>query len=79
MGWTKLDGYDYEIYPGIIIIKLSGTNDPDIGDIMSELYGSNGLIYLEGYRFKYQDNYKIVSDGVWAYLKLEVLELEECR
>lgn len=69
---AKLDAYDYAILPGIIRIRLNGTNDPDIVDIMSEVYNTDGLIYLEGYRYNYLDNYRIYRDVGGSFLELDV-------
>lgn len=74
MKWTKLDRYDYELLPGIIRINLSGTNDPDLVDIMSEINRSDGRIYIEGRRFKYSDDYQIFNRGRESYLELYAME-----
>lgn len=75
MKWTKLDRYDYLILKGIIRIKLNGTNDPDLVDIMSEIDRSDGRIYVEGDRFIYLDEYHIVNGRSHAYLELSVAEM----
>lgn len=75
MKWTKLDRYDYTLLPGIIQIRLSATNDPDLVDIMSEVDRSNGRIYVEDRRFSYLDDYQIFSRGPNSYIELYVSEL----
>lgn len=75
MTWTKLDRYDYTILDGLIRIRLSGTNDPDLVDIMSEINRSDGRIYIEGERFLYLDGYEILNRGSNAYLELVVRDL----
>lgn len=72
MKWTKLDRYDCTLLPGIIQIGLSGTNDPDLVDIMSEIDRSDGRIYLDGQRFTYLDNYQIFNRGPNSYIELYV-------
>lgn len=72
---TKLDSYDYLILPGVIRIHLSGTNDPDIVDIMSEIESSEGNIYIDGYRYVYLDNYRLHGQGKDSYMELDVVEL----
>lgn len=72
MGWTKLDSYNYELYPGVISIKLTGTNDPDLVDIMSEINRSEGKIYLEGQRYMYTDKYKIMGRGNSSFIDIYV-------
>lgn len=72
MEWTKLDSYDYELYPGVISIKLIGTNDPDLVDIMSEINRSEGKIYLEGHRYLYSDKYKIMGRGRDSFIDIYV-------
>ncbi len=75
MNVTKLDAYDYSLYPGIIRIRLNSTNDPDLVDIMSELNRSNGKIYIEGLRYTYMGNYRIFNRGIEAYVELDVSEM----
>lgn len=75
MEWTKLDRYDYRISPGIIQIKLSGTNDPDLVDIMAEINRSNGRIYCDGRRFQYLDYYEITGRGRNATIDLHASEM----
>jgi hypothetical protein len=72
---TKLDAYDYIILPGVIRIRLMGTNDPDIVDIMSELNRSSGSIYIEGHRFSYLNSYRLFADGDEAFIELDVMEV----
>lgn len=67
--FAKLDAYDYDILPGVIRIRINGTNDPDIVDIMTEIERSNGNIYVEGYRYSYLD-YRLCSQ----YMELDVVE-----
>lgn len=74
MKWTKLDRYDYTLSPGVIRISLSGINDPDLVDIMSEVNMTEGRIYVEGQRFKYLDDYQIFDRGPNAYLELYVTQ-----
>lgn len=71
---TKLDNYDYEIFPGIIRIFLSGMNDPDLVDIMSEIHRSEGRIYINGNRYLYLDNYKLISQSDKSFIDLDVEE-----
>lgn len=75
MEWTKLDKYDYRLYPGVISISLNGTNDPDLVDIMSEIDRSDGRIYVDGFRFLYADEYKIFSRGTNSTIELNVTNL----
>ena len=75
MDWTKLDSYDYSLHPGIISIRLAGTNDPDLVDIMSEIDRSNGRIYIDGQRFLYLDDYRILSKGTDSSIELYVRKL----
>lgn len=75
MGWTKLDRYDYMLMTNFIRIKLSGRNDPDLVDIMSEINRSDGRIYVEGERYKYLDSYQIFSIGSKWYIELTVEEM----
>ena len=72
MEWTKLDRYNCEVLPGIISVKLCGTNDPDLVDIMSEIDRSGGKIYLDGKRYEYLNNYKIGGIGRDSYIDLYV-------
>lgn len=71
---TKLDRYDYDIFSGTIRIKLCGTNDPDLVDIMSEISRSKGRIYLEGKHFLYLNNYNINSANGETFIDLYVKE-----
>jgi hypothetical protein len=75
MNLTKLDKYDYELLQGIIRIRLVGTNDPDLVDIMSEINRSMGRIYVEGRYYSYSDNYRIYSAHGESYIDLYVKEL----
>ena len=70
MKLAKLDGYDYEVIGSIIRIQMVSSNDPDIGDIMSEIRLSD-MIYLEGMFLEYQD-YRIIKEGENVYLDLFV-------
>lgn len=75
MKMVKLDRYDYELLPGIIRISLSGENDPDLVDIMSELNRANGRIYVEEKRFSYLDYYQIMTDEHGSYIDLHAEQL----
>lgn len=72
---AKLDAYNYSLLPGIIRIQVSGTNDPDLVDIMSEISRANGKIYIEGLRYMYMDDYRIFNRGAYAFVELEVAEM----
>lgn len=72
MEWTKLDSYDYELFPGVISIKLTATNDPDLVDIMSEISRSNGHIYVEGRYYLYSNKYAILGKGRDALIDIYV-------
>lgn len=72
---TKLDAYDYSLYPGIIRIRLKSTNDPDLTDIMSELRRSEGRIYVDGLRVTYTGTYRVFNRGLETYLELDVSEM----
>lgn len=72
MEWTKLDNYDFEVLPGVITIKLCGTNDPDLVDIMSEIDRSGGKIYLDGNRYQYANRYEILGQGKDAFIDIYV-------
>jgi hypothetical protein len=71
---TKLDNYDYDISPGVIRIKLTSTNDPDLVDILSEINRSNGRIYVDGFRYLYSNNYRLFAKGSEAFIELDVVE-----
>lgn len=73
MNMAKLDTYDYFIMPGVIQITISGTNDPSLVDIFSEIDRSNGRIYVEGLFFL-MVGYDIVTIGGRHYLNLKVTE-----
>lgn len=75
MEWTKLDSYNYTLFPGVISIKLMGTNDPDLVDIMSEINRSNGKIYVEGHRYRYTGKYEIIGSGREACIDIYVTNL----
>lgn len=70
---AKLDNYDYDIRSGKIRIHLSGTNDPDLVDIMSEIDRSHGRIYVEGRYFNYLD-YRIDRESGQPFIDLNVEE-----
>lgn len=72
---AKLDAYDYSLLPGIIRIRVSATNDPDLTDIMSEIRRADGKIYIEGLRYTYLNDYKIFNRGSYAFLELQVSEM----
>ena len=75
MKWTKLDRYNYDIFSGYVRIRLCGTNDPDLVDIMSEIARSNGMIYIEGRRFEYLDKYQIHGNYEESFIDLDVKEI----
>lgn len=75
MDWTKLDRYEYTFLPGIIRIRVSGMNDPDLVDIMSEIDRSDGRIYIDGQRFSYLDHYEIFTIEHMSYIDIHVTEL----
>lgn len=75
MNVTKLDAYDYEIDPGVIRIRLAGTTDPDLVDIMSEVDRSNGNIYIDGFRYSYLDSYRLFTKEDGTFIELDVVEL----
>lgn len=66
--------YDYVILPGVIRIQVTGTNDPDLVDILSEIERANGSIYVEGRFFDYLDSFNIFGEGNEWFIDLEVLE-----
>lgn len=69
---TKLDAYDSEIVPGAIRITITGTNDPDIVDIMSELHASEGKIHIDGEYYQYLDySFHKVDEHQYMELKVE--------
>lgn len=72
---AKLDLYDYFMLPGVVQIRLDGTNDPILVDILSEIDRFEGRIYVEGYYFL-MDGYEIVNDGTAVYLNLHVIDNE---
>jgi hypothetical protein len=74
MELAKLDAYDYTILPGVIQIRISSTNDPDLVDIMSEITRSN-KIYIDGLYYRYLDRYEIVKQWQDIYLELHVVEI----
>lgn len=75
MSLAKLDAYDYSLEPGVIRIQLTGTNDPDLVDIMSEINRAHGKIYIEGLRYTYMNNYRIFNRGLSAFVELDVAEM----
>lgn len=72
---TKLDMYDYFILPGVVQVSLTGTNDPILVDILSELDKSNGRLYVEGHYFLFI-GYNIHTTDDKTYLDLQVVETE---
>ncbi len=71
---TKLDTYDYVLLPGVIQVTLSGTNDPILVDIYSELEKSNGYIYVEGNYYLCQGTEIITNqDRTNTYLEIQVV------
>jgi hypothetical protein len=75
MGLAKLDTYDYAILPGVIRISLSGTNDPDIVDIMSEIHRNDGSIYIDGRYYSYLDSYDLYTNNTGSYVDLVVVDV----
>lgn len=75
MKMTKLDAYDYDLYPGIIRIRLQSKIDPDLVDIMSEISRSNGKIYIEGLYYTYMGTYRLFDRGIYTYVELDVAEM----
>lgn len=74
MTLTKLDGYDFMVLPGVIRVKLEGTNDPSMVDILSELERSNGRVYLDGSYYDYLGyDIRSYSDTQRTYLDLLVV------
>jgi hypothetical protein len=69
---AKLDPYNYKIIPGKIRIKLTKTNDPILVDILSDIYNSDGRVYVEGRMFTYLDEHQIVKRGKHVFLELHV-------
>lgn len=78
MPYAKLDHYNYDLLGDgkfvTIRIRLCGTKDPDLVDIMSEIDRNNGRIYVEGRRFIYSNDYSIHGDYRNAYLDIQVEE-----
>ena len=70
---TKLDTYDYVALPGVIQVSLTGTNDPILVDILSELDKSNGKIYVEGCYYLFL-GYEIHNVQGHTVLDLQVVE-----
>jgi hypothetical protein len=75
MQLAKLDAYDYTLLPGVIRIRIEGTNDPDLVDIMSEIHNTGGRIYVEGYHFSFLDSYRLPRYGDTTYLELDVMRV----
>lgn len=75
MKMAKLDAYDYTLLPGVIRIRVCGTNDPELVDIMSEISRANNKIHIEGLFYTYMDNYRIFKRGDHAYVELDVAEM----
>lgn len=73
---AKLDRYNYRIVRDMIRIKLSRTNDPILVDIMSDIYNSEGRVYVEGRYYSYSGKYEIVTRRGNAFLELYVTELK---
>lgn len=71
---AKLDGYNYKLVPDKIRIKLTRTNDPILVDILSDIYNSNGRVYVEGHYYSYLGKYEIVSRRGNVFLELNVSE-----
>lgn len=78
MPYAKLDHYNYDILGDgnevIIRIKLCGTRDPDLVDIMSEIDRHHGRIYVEGHRYLYTNDYNIEGDYKVAHLDIKVVK-----
>lgn len=72
MELAKLDSYDYVILPGTIRILISGSNDPDIVDIMSEISRAEGSIYVDGFYYSYLDIFTIDKNENGYYMDLQV-------
>lgn len=76
MELAKLDIYNYIILPGIIRIQISGSNDPILVDILSEIESADGRIYVDGYYYMYLDNYDVCSrECKVPHIDIEVVEL----
>ena len=71
---TKLDNYDYEINDGFIRLRMSGMNDPDMVDVMSEIDRSNGRIYVESRYFRYLGYQLVPASDRTVYMDLDVEE-----
>lgn len=74
MSLAKLDIYDYELSPGVIDIRMNGTNDPTMVDILSEINRYKGRLYVEGRYFRYIDSDIVTQQhpGAPVILKLFV-------
>ena len=70
---AKLDIYDYTLIDNKVVIFLSGTNDPILVDILSEINNAYDVIYLEGKYYRFTGVYEIKRNiNGRAYLGLEV-------
>jgi hypothetical protein len=75
MKMAKLDAYNYSLLNGIIRITVSGTTDPDLVDIMSEIERANNKIHIEGIYYTYLGTYRVFNRGTHAYLELDVSKM----
>lgn len=78
---AKLDIYDYEILDNVIRIRMNGTNDSTMVDILSEIDRYRGRVYVEGQYFTYLDS-EVTVEGLGrsaVYLDLHVKTEENRR
>lgn len=71
---AKLDGYNYMIYPGLIRIFVTSMNDPDMGDILTEIDRADGRIYVEGLYLQYSGDCRVVDVEDKTYIDIYVIE-----
>lgn len=71
---SKLDTYDYIILPGVIRIRVEGTNDPALVDILSEISNANSRIYVEGCYYEYLNSYRLFYESKTPYMELDVVQ-----
>lgn len=81
MSLAKLDVYDYELLDNVIRIRMHGTKDPTMVDILSEIDRYRGRVYVEGRYFTYLDSEVVTQrhPGAPVYLDLYVKTEENRR
>lgn len=76
MKLTKLDTYESYPLPGLIKVRLEGTNDAQAADILSELSRTNNMLYLDGEYYEFLGESIMESSSEGVFLVLEVIRCE---